>query len=540
MSEIRTAIPVTEYQAFGGTFFDSVAHSAMYRDDSPYDFGVMTSRLFASTTMMGMVNKKWTYMTIANKNYYVIPGGKNEYTWSVVGDADIEFRITQLIETAGSQVGKGGQLFEIAIDRNWPERGMVLKTASDNAPLIEVVSERGTPLGAHSWKYTCKLQDGSPNSWISTDYLQPDSLLTRVSTRVPDEENTDYNFDSFASMQKLRSVVGQYANGVKFTDRFIKQELAAAGKGVSNTGSYEDSTGRRYRDAFSRGHIYQADLRNGENKKVKQGMFIPIAESRLLERTEMDRELACEFGRLQVDNHIVSGRVKKTAPGWRQIVRDGQYMPHGGGFTLQQLYDFLHQVFFRRRGFMNREPYLCGGTGAITYLSNLIAAQANNSLAQNTAQNQFSGVRPAGEKTGVHKYEYEWGYQFTRILFPQGITVNIMYDPLKDDDRYFKEMAPGTNLPLESFQIDILDFGKTENAGENASGENITMVMQDNSDYYFSVSNAIDFKKGVVRDGSNVHRFGKNLEIYREMSGSLGVWDVKAVGRIEWVVGYNG
>jgi hypothetical protein len=183
---------------------------------------------------------------------------------------------------------------------------------------------------------------------------------------------------------------------------------------------------------------------------------------------------------------------------------------------------------------MNRKPMLVGGTGAISYLSTLIAQQA--SVFQ-TLEPGFA-LRDNPEPTGVHKYEKEWGFQFTRIKLPMGIDVTIMYDPSKDDDTLYKEKAPGSYLPLESFQIDILEFGQTENAAENSNGNNICMVMEDNIDYYFSVANAIDFKNGIVKDGSNAYKFGKTLSIYREMSGSLNIWDTSAVGRIEWVPGY--
>ena len=59
------------------------------------------------------------------------------------------------------------------------------------------------------------------------------------------------------------------------------------------------------------------------------------------------------------------------------------------------------------------------------------------------------------------------------------------------------------------------------------------MVMEDMADYYYSVSNAINFKDGIVKDGSNIFKNGKNLEIHRELSGSLAVWDSSSIGRIE-------
>ncbi len=51
--------------------------------------------------------------------------------------------------------------------------------------------------------------------------------------------------------------------------------LAAGKSGKSNGGTYDDHDGKKYRDAFSRGHIYQASLKNkNTNEIIQKGMFI--------------------------------------------------------------------------------------------------------------------------------------------------------------------------------------------------------------------------------------------------------------------------
>ena len=79
--ERRTALKVTERKGFGGSFYDSVAHAAMFRDENPYDFGVKTAMLYSADIDSDIVNKRFTYHTYASGNYYVLPGGKDEYQW---------------------------------------------------------------------------------------------------------------------------------------------------------------------------------------------------------------------------------------------------------------------------------------------------------------------------------------------------------------------------------------------------------------------------------------------------------------------------
>jgi hypothetical protein len=107
---------------------------------------------------------------------------------------------------------------------------------------------------------------------------------------------------------------------------------------------------------------------------------------------------------------------------------------------------------------------------------------------------------------------------------------------LKDNDQLFKRKAPGSTLPLESFQYDIFDFGHTESRAEGARPENITMVMQDGVEEYYQVGGVYDIRTGAPVDGSVRPNNSKTMGIYRTCAGSLCVWDTSRVGRIEWKV----
>lgn len=107
-----------------------------------------------------------------------------------------------------------------------------------------------------------------------------------------------------------------------------------------------------------------------------------------------------------------------------------------------------------------------------------------------------------------------------------GYILEIAYDPTKDDRKLFPESAPGTNRTMESYSMDIFDFGQTDQKAIDANNpENMTMIMQDGVESYFTVSNVYDFTTGAITDGSNAYSNSKELGIYRELSGSLGIWD---------------
>lgn len=522
-----TAFKTTEYETLGSTFFDSIAHAELFRSNNVHQFGVMTSQLFSTTNNLGITNKRWIYMTEAQGNYRELPPGMDDYSWVNAGDLSTDIRIVKKFVSSSEQVGKNNLSFRVGVDKPWYGEPAQLKTENDNAPLLSIV---GQPYAEGSYYVIeVKLQDGRSDVWIDDKYFDVGRTLVQGGSKVSIEQNGKYrNIGPWGDAVKLRSHVGQVAAEIEFSDRFLKLEAAARSAG----NKYTSVDGNRYSDAFSRGHIYYANLGvPGSKKKVQKGFFLGVAEERLLEAVEYDCNFMMEFGHNEITLDEESKRSIKVAPGWRQLYKDGQYFTHSGYFTLQWLVDKLHMVMFRKRRFKNRKPMLVGGTGAITFVSQLIS---ENAVFTNSTEPGFA-IKKTSNPTGVHENEYAYGFQFTEFMAPMGVKVQIMYDPAKDDPTIYKEKAPGSYLPLESFQIDILDFGETEDAMENGRQDNITMIKQSMGDYYFSIANAYQ-RTGPVNDGSNVYEFGKDLSIKREKSGSLGVWDTWVIGRVEWVV----
>ena len=532
--ERLTALKVSEYQALGGNKFNAISHAKLFREDEPYKFGVMSARLFSSVQMLGMTNKRWNYLTMGQNNYEVLPAGRDTYQWGVQGDSNVKLRITHKFVSASEQVGKGRGTFLVGVDRPWYGAPSNLKTESDNAPLVKILG-KPKPHATYGYVIECQVQDGNALSWINDKWFDVNKTLTAVGSQVANELNEEYaSIGPFASQVRLQSQIGRVGAEIEFTDRFLKRDFAAMRKGgKANSGTtYTDIDGKKHHEAFSRGHIYYTPaLDKSTNKVVEKGYFVGIAEARLLETVEEHCNNMCEWGRVETSINRKNNIVTRQAAGWRQIYKDGQYFPHDGYFTLEWLQEKIHQIVYRKRRFSNRKPMLVGGTGAINFIHQLI----KNYAPAPTVIEPGYNIRKNPNPTGVHDQEYEAGFMFTRFKGTMGVDIQVMYDPSKDNGDVFQQKAPGSYLPLESFQIDILDFGKTEDKAENTSGTNITMVTEDMADYYYSIGNAITLD-GIVKDGSNIFRENKKLTIRREKAGSLCVWDAAAVGRIEWVV----
>lgn len=536
MSQFRkTAIEFVQRDAIGGTYYDSFTHGQMFNKYKPHNFGIRNAQLFSSKLGAHLLNKKFVYMTKGQNNVHVLPGGTDDYEWMLQGDAEVEFRSTEMLVEPSAQVGKGGLPFVFALDREWLHEPSVLKCENANLPLIKIL---GHPKqrSANSFQYEGKLQTGDLNAWIPAEYFMPGRRFIDATTSVSTELNTKYSGIHFNEMYKLQSWCGSMARKTEFTDKFIRTEIDCkhSGRSMPKNMSYSIA-GKSYSDgAIGTGYVYYSPFKNlgnkgkgGKNEIVYAGAFVTAVEARLSERLERDVEMNMEFGQLEKTNDLDTDRPIKVAPGWRQIVRDGHFKDHNGSLTLSDLYEYIAEIFLTRRGFSDRKIILATGEGGAEFFHRLVADEASNFQYIDT---HF--LRSVDSM--FHSNALEYGSQFVSIKLPMGYILQVMHDPIKDDRQLFPELAPGTNRTIESFAMDIFDFGATDQKAAGARSENITCVMENLVEEYYTVSNVYDFNTGAIKDGSNARSNNKELGIYRATSSGLCVWDTSRVGRIEF------
>jgi hypothetical protein len=488
--------------------------------------------LFSSDLKSDLINKKFTYYTVANNNVFYTPGGIDTYSWKLVSSAARTFRITKVHVGASDQNGKAGQTFKISLDTSGLMEPVLLKTEAANMPRLRILS-RDIQDGVNSWQYTVALQTGGMNEWIPSKYLQEGREMVDCGTSVSDELNQKYGGDYFDDMFRLEGVVGNFARKATFTDKFIRREIACRKNGTRLSGSFNVGKESYAEGAVGHGYTYQVSLKNkNTGKMIEKGVFITNVVARLEERLMNDREMSFEFGRLQIANNYdeQTGRTRKDPAGWREIVKDGQYMQHNGSLSLGTIEDFITNIFATRKNFMDRVIKIATGEGGFKFLHRLIAAE----YAQfQTIDTLFASKRSESQ---VHRNELEYGAQFTKIHLLNGITLELVYDPIKDDPTLFPEKAPGSMHSVESYAMDIFDFGVTDQTPQGASSmANIACVMQDGVEEFVRVQGIYDFETGAINDGSVVNSTSKECEVRRATSGALAIWDATRIGRIEYV-----
>lgn len=520
----RSAIEKVIRRAWGGSFADSFTHAQLFRSYGPTYFGIVDARRFSSDIEGRIINKKWVWLTQAQGNVMSTEPGHSDFAWRLEEDVEADAFITRVDPNLPSQPGRGNTEFKIYLDQGWFHDPVMLKTDSHDAPLLRI---KGHPvqLSANEWEYTVTLQDGDPTAWIDPKYLQVNRRVIDGSTSVADESNKEYGGDYFGNIFELRGQIGYVARKVEVTDKFLRLEMAGKGTGgmrygiSGSRGSYNDG-------AIGVGYVYQPGLEDKTiSKKVPESSFITMAEARLAERINEDKNMMMEFGRTEVTYHPKTGRPMKVAPGWRQIRRDGWYHPHNGSLTLYDIYDKIHTKYTTRAGVGEPTIVMATGKGGIEAFGQMI-----NNVASGNPFTLLDSYYISSTNSEITPNALKYGAQFTEVLMSNGLTLKVMYDPTKDNPRYYPEKVPGTNYSYESFTFDILDLGVTDAAPQSArTRSNITMVYEDAYEEYFSISNVYDIRTGAKRNGENVAVLDKDAGIYRASSCALAVWDTSRI-----------
>ena len=506
-------IEMEEYSApLGGKSYDSLHLASAFKDDAPHRFGVMVSKLFSASDKF--TNKTITYLTYGSGNFMEID--HNIYRWTVYGDDEVSAYITEVLVDPAGKAGYGGMEFQIALDRPWFGTPDVLQLEDNRYPFLEVVGEN-RPVG-DSFYYTVKIQSSDPSSWIDISQLQVGMTVCKASTAIADEMNPEAGGDYFGSGMDLESQLGMYANEVTVTDKVIRRELQAKKKGQSGNGK---------KDLFSGYAFAVRKTIKGKEVTVPRGAFLTTAETAVLERTEMDREMAMVFGHAFVST-AANGYSKRGGPGFRQLAKDGQELLHNGNLTAQSIEDYLHGIFLNRLSAASRDVVISTGEGGIRLFHQILADEANSFLTVDTKFIQAASSNPINAKNPL-----AYGAQYTEFNAINGIRVRLMYDPMKDDPKYCKRKHPDNpRYTVDSFRMDIYDLGAPGTTEAGVPKSNMTMLKESMTDLYAMTEGVVSPNGGPVTGGGKVSSMRKDVNIRRETSGALCVWDTSRIGSI--------
>jgi len=490
--------PTTITEGFGGNSVNSVHLVRTYGLDKKDNTSVNATgiaQLFSATDrysdkpMIGATEAK-------GKKIYL---SSNQYSWKLRGHMRQVATVVEVLETS-STPGIQRQEFDVVLNRGWYEEPDVLIGEHNSYPL-EIVGkpyQKGT-----GFVYTLRLQTDDPTLYLPSGDIQVGKEFRKVSTSVVDEENNKYGTIQFNSIFELRSQTGNVAEKFEFTDKALRIDKNSA-----------DSKARHWSVPFydSKG-------------KYTHNNFAPMAEADMMNQVYDDIEWGLVFGRKSTRNVGPSGYVKRTGSGYREQVEGSNQLTHNNNLTLARLDQWLNSIYRGRKDATpdkRRIVLVTGEMGAMMF-HNMVASEASSFLTVDTHYIE--------KKADVRHLSY--GAQFTHYKGKNGLDVTVMLNPSYDNPDFCPQKHPiYTDTCIDSWRMDILDFGKAEQDG--GLGDNIAMVCEKFADYFFTTAGKWDPKSGMpINDGSAGLAGGlSGYGTYVEKSFGLMIRDLSRCGYI--------
>jgi hypothetical protein len=365
----------------------------------------------------------------------------NEFYWELIGSSRRNYTLVEAafqgstVSDSDSNVGEGGQEFELTFDENAFFKGEIIVGDKNEVYPIRVLND-GYASGSQ-YVYTCEIA-GSDRSGI------------------PGEE---------------------LVSGKKF-----KQEFAPVGKGLSR----EVGGVRRVTPVSMRGELTTIRIDHklpgdAANKQVVMG--IPVVDKAgnkkvfgalaLYEDWLVEQEFSeyknkfLMYGKTnrtsdgQYHNTDVSGRKIRIGSGVREQMEQSNTFYYND-FSIELLEEILFGLSEGKLG-MDKRMFMLrtGERGAAEFHKAVLSTTSGWSANVST-----TGTNPATVKqvdSPLHSNALSAGFQFVEYMAPNGVVVKLEVDDFYDDKVRNTVTIPGKSGVAESYRYDIFYMGTTEN-----------------------------------------------------------------------------
>lgn len=507
---------------WGGNKFQYEHLSKLYNWGKPYNFGKMVSRVWASNSSL-FYPKLLTAQTLLSGRVYNID--TDVYEWNAQQEVDRVFRFMESGETlnGSTSVGEGNDFFFIVLDTNWARTNSVLQL-SNNRYMLTVVDEP-IPYGNY-WKYKVRIQGSNPNSFVPASLISTGMECVEAASSMNNYGNQHKPGVSFGTSIKYRNVVGQVGREFSIDERSMRAELLARKMGKDKGASHNDMRMVDTADFYT-GAIFNPiakDKKTGEYKEIPQTGFISWGEGKVEELVMLDREVMMNYGHKEEIVDEKAGFInRRTAPGWRDLVRDGHEKYHNGNLTTVEMESYFNGIYHTRVAQSERETEVVTGTLGMIVFDAMLSIVARGFV---TVDSQWITSMP-----GAQAWEKQFGAQFKAFRARNGLYITLRHNAMLDDPTYCRRFYPfDSTYTVDSMRMDIYDFGKTNASKEASGGSNVCMVTEAEAEERYWLIGLIDPFNGMIQGQVTSER--RDSKYTRKLSGSINVWDTSRIGAL--------
>ena len=360
----------------------------------------------------------------------------NDFYYEIIGDSRrnvqlIEARLEGVtVDVADLGVGADGALIELVFGENYFFDGEVIVGEKNERYPLRIVSE-GRPEGDNTVYAveTWGLPNGMPGEELvagkkfSVEFAPAERGLSRSmgGVRRPGTAKVRGMLSTIRIDHKVAGDIDDYAvlMGIPVLDKNGKEKV------MNVLSSYED-------------WLVEQEFSDYKNKALKYGT------------TNID-----ENG--QSNNYGKSGRMLQFGPGLRQQT-DQSNTTYFNSFSLDLLENILTQLSYNKLGVNDREFVIMTGQGGASLFHKAVLDTVSGWMV--LSQNNPGVINKV--QSDMHSNSLSAGFQFTQFMAPNGIKVKVEIDEGYDDPVRNKILMPGTQMPAESFRMDIIYKGTKE------------------------------------------------------------------------------
>lgn len=417
------------------------------------------------------------------------------WSWEVSVDG---FRPLTILQnrTPGNTPGKGRQPIVLLMDSDIGQVGD--QWSSGSVDKSQVLTITNIVKEGRGFVYTMKTHTEEDNHFIRPKFLKAGSKWVRLSSMRGEAAETGGGFESSTKIEYKNSLV-KLRKQYKVTDYGAQAPVLEI--------AFSDREGNVYSSWMDK---QEAECYMAMNKELAYHAMY----SRLTSQPLIDPDSKYPIN---------------PGAGLQQQISFGGNIERYDELSAELIEAFFNKIVYSRiaPGDLGEVIGFSGQYGMQAFAKALDVWSGKRSILRESSD--FISKDP----TGYNKNSLTTGYTFTKYNLPTGGTFKLIHNPMYDDRSINTEVEPGTNIPLESQRITILDITGGNNQSINGK-DNIHLVRKKNV-YKNSIV------KGTVGPGGipnpNPAHGGEYYEVHLVDSVGIQVTDPTVTGELIKTVG---
>jgi len=411
---------------------------------------------------------------------------QTEWEWEL-RDATIRpLVIIENVEPVGNITpGKFIRTFKMKLDKDWYVPGDVLSPGTSSKKNSVRIQE-GPQKHGDGFVYTVILQTTNGMDFLDKKYLSPGVQWHKMYSNY-EEASSQAGSTQFSMPIAFRNKMSKYKKSYMITDMAAQEVLAVA---------VPDSNGKMHRK------------------------WMKYAEVEFWKQWYREKEIALWYSRSTDTVLGANGRPVRSGPGVQEMLEDSNVATYSN-FSMRLLEEYIMDIFYAKVS-PSDQTHLKVYTGQ--YGMNAFHTAVTDVLNSNGF---LKNVEPfmGDVSSPYHSNAKSFGYKFVQYKMANGVTVDVVHNPLYDDLSLNSEVDEITGKPIESMRFTFLDF-----SGDNGKS-NIKIMKKEGASTLTYVNGSIgpdsftpgaqgsahdgDFYKMTVADqfGLHIHDVSKCGEL---------------------------